>query len=389
MFPALAEAVEELEVPVDGRSIAAALRLRDRLEAKIVEALGPFDAAELWDLDAATSLTAWLRSQADQSHKAAGRLARTATRLRALPVLSSAFSAGDVSSGQVDAVMGMVEERHLELFAEHEAELVPTLVGLPVPVTVQVLRAWVGRAEALVDQPEEAEPVRSLHASTTLGGRVELSGSLDADSGQVLTTALRMATTTDVEGEASRTPAERRADALADICRYYLDTQCSVRGGRHRPHLNVVVDLADLEAGAGGRYVDGTPLSGTSVSTLLCDSALHRLITKNRSTILDYGVSTRTIPAPLWNALVLRDLICRFPGCDRPAQWGEGHHVVWVEWGGETKLGNLVLLCSRHHHRLHRPGWQAKLHPDGVFEVTAPDGRHWVTHPPGVGGRLC
>lgn len=108
-----------------------------------------------------------------------------------------------------------------------------------------------------------------------------------------------------------------------------------------------------------------------------------------RSSVLDYGTSTRTIPAPLWNALVVRDRHCRFPGCDRTAAWCEGHHVVHVQHGGPTCLDNLVLLCSRHHHRLHHPGWHAKLRPDAVFEITAPDGAHRSTHPPGAVPQLC
>jgi hypothetical protein len=88
---------------------------------------------------------------------------------------------------------------------------------------------------------------------------------------------------------------------------------------------------------------------------MLCDSALHRVVTAGQSAILDYGTSTRTIPAPLWSALVIRDEHCRFPGCDRPSTWCEGHHLRWVTHGGPTELNNLVLLCSRHHHRLHEP----------------------------------
>ena len=76
------------------------------------------------------------------------------------------------------------------------------------------------------------------------------------------------------------------------------------------------------------------------------------------SAVLDYGTSTRTIPAPLWSALVVRDEHCRFPGCDRPSVWCEGHHV------------------------LHQPGWHAKLRPDGTFEVTGPDGVVRRTSPP-------
>ena len=43
--------------------------------------------------------------------------------------------------------------------------------------------------------------------------------------------------------------------------------------------------------------------------------------------------------------------------------------------GVPTNTSNLVLLCSRHHHRLHQPGWNA-------FEVTDPNGQVRSTSPP-------
>lgn len=115
--------------------------------------------------------------------------------------------------------------------------------------------------------------------------------------------------------------------------------------------------------------------------------ALHRVLVAGRSSILDYGTATRTVPANLWNALVVRDGHCRFPGCDRPPQWCEGHHVRPVAAGGPTRLANLVLLCSRHHHRLHHPTWHATLHPDGTLEVTDAHARVTTTRPPGFTGR--
>ncbi|MGI8684501.1 MAG: DUF222 domain-containing protein [Acidimicrobiales bacterium] len=389
MFPALKEAVEQLSIPLDGPALQAVIALRDRLDATIAEAVGAFDAAALWDIDLATSMTAWLRSQAGMSRRDAAHLAGHAKRLRSLPVTAAAWQSGALSSGQVDAILAVVPDRHLKRFADHEAALVPTLAPLSVPELSGVMAEWRAKADALADEGEGLEHRRSLHASKTLDGRLEVSGTFDAAGGDVVSTALRLASSDDVEGEPARTPAERRADALVDLCRNFLDNQRKKAGGRHRPHVNVVVDLDDLVAGRGGETIDGTPLDQVTLSQLLCDSALHRVLMAGRSTILDYGTATRTIPAPLWNALVIRDRHCRFGDCDRPPEWCEGHHVVHVENGGETNLENIVLGCSRHHHLIHMPGWHCKLAPDGKLEVTAPDGRHWITYPPGATPPLC
>ena len=77
-------------------------------------------------------------------------------------------------------------------------------------------------------------------------------------------------------------------------------------------------------------------LEGTTVQRLFCDAGVHRVFVAGRSSILDYGTTTRTVPANLFNALVIRDRHCRFPGCDRPPEWCEAHHVRWVLDGGPT-----------------------------------------------------
>src|SRR4030095_3524231 len=49
---------------------------------------------------------------------------------------------------------------------------------------------------------------------------------------------------------AARAPAERQADALADVCGYVADhgdTDVLPSAGGQRPHLNVIVELSDLE----------------------------------------------------------------------------------------------------------------------------------------------
>ena len=378
MLEDLAEAIEELDIPVDGAGLIQVLALRDRLDARIAEAVGAFDAAGLWDLDAATSMTAWLKDQASMTRRAAVRLSTLGRRMRELPVCAAAYADGSLSGGQVEVILANVSDETVARFAENEGELIPYLAPLTTAGCSRAMAVWKSHVESELT-PSSVEPERSLHVSQTLEDRYVVDGSFDGEGGAVVATALRLAS---VEDDASRTPAARRADALVDVCRYFLDHQQTRAGGRHRPHLNVVVDVDAVQEGQGGRVIDGPAIDATSVSRLLCDCALHRVVTAGRSAILDYGTSTRTIPAPLWSALVIRDEHCRFPGCDRISTWCEGHHVRWVIHGGPTEINNLVLLCTRHHHRLHQPEWQAKLLPDATFEVTDPQGIVRATSPP-------
>ena len=62
-----------------------------------------------------------------------------------------------------------------------------------------------------------------------------------------------------------------------------------------------------------------------------------------------------------------------FPGCDRPSEWCQAHHLIPFEHGGSTDLANLCLLCSHHHHLVHEGGWS--LERIGVVWVaTSPTG---------------
>ncbi|HJV08618.1 MAG TPA: DUF222 domain-containing protein [Acidimicrobiales bacterium] len=378
MLTTLADAIENLEIPLGSEALVEAIALRDRLDARIAQAAVEFEAGGWCGLDYSTSMVAWLRTHAGMTKRSAQRLRTLGVRMRSLPVCAEAYASGELSGGQVDAIIARLDDELTEVFAAQEAELVPYLLPLSVAGVSRAMGAWLTR-----NRPEPTiaeEPDRSLHLSRTIEDRWAVDGWLDAEGGSVVATALRLATPE--RPDIPRHPAARRADALVDVCRFFLDHQQTRAGGRHRPHLNVVVNLEDLIEGQGGSVVDGPVLDGPAMSRLLCDSTVHRVVMSGRSAVLDYGTATRTIPAPLWNALVIRDEACRFPGCDRPSVWCEGHHVVWVTHGGPTELANLALVCSRHHHLLHQPGWHAKLRPDGVLKVTDPYGTVRETSPP-------
>lgn len=377
MFEALGKAIEELRIPVDSAALVEAFAWRDRLESRLLVAVGEFDAAGCWDVDGDTSMAAWLRHQAGRDQATAARLPVRARKLASLAGARQAFLDGSLSGGQVDVILANLPMRHVDRFADHEAELLPLLAGLDLDALRTAMVDWRSKADDLDDRPDPAHE-SEVFFSTTIDGRGELRGSLSADLAATVDAALRVADPLDFD----LTPAERRADALDTIMRHFLDHQRTRRGGRHRPHVNVVVTDSELRAGVGGRYLDtgGVP-APSELGALTCDSALHRLLLEGRSSILDYGRAARLVPPDLFSALVVRDGGCRFPGCNRPAAMTDAHHVVHWKDGGPTAEGNVVLLCRRHHRKLHSPGYSAKLLPDGTFEVTYPDGHTESTRP--------
>ncbi len=84
----------------------------------------------------------------------------------------------------------------------------------------------------------------------------------------------------------------------------------------------------------------------------------------------------------------LRDMFCRFPGCDVPAERCDLDHVIPWPWG-PTHASNMNCKCRTHHLMktfLRGPGgWRDEQEPDGRVTWTAPDGRVYTTDP---GSRL-
>jgi len=128
-----------------------------------------------------------------------------------------------------------------------------------------------------------------------------------------------------------------------------------------------------VAAGAGPSHLeDGTRLTAETSRRLCCDASTVRVMRGEGGEVLDVGRRTRTIPPALRRALEVRDGGCRFPGCG--LRFTEAHHIQhWVD-GGETRLGNLVLLCRAHHRALHEDGFRVRSGPDGKLRFLDPLG---------------
>ncbi len=79
-----------------------------------------------------------------------------------------------------------------------------------------------------------------------------------------------------------------------------------------------------------------------------------------------------------------RDLTCRWPGCDKPADGCDLDHTVPYPVG-PTHASNLKCLC-RFHHLLKTfwcgvRGWRDRQLPDGTVIWTSPTGHTYTTRP--------
>ena len=239
VYESLAEELEGLDPPEHTEALLGLVAAHERLGAVLCRLTGHLDAAGAWAADGSSSMVAWLRHHARLSAGDAARLVRTAERLRAAPVTSSAYRSGQLSAGQVQAVVANVSRKTAELYAGHEAELVPALAPLSVADTSRAMAAWRAGAEAVTPgPPPPPEDVRELHLSRSLGGNYLGRLALDPEGGQVLRRAVELALSPDAEGEPERSAARRRADALIDICRAALEAaEAPASGARQRPHI--------------------------------------------------------------------------------------------------------------------------------------------------------
>jgi len=296
----------------------------------------------------------------------ATRLVSLANSLQKMSLTGKAWAKGDLAADQV---------RHLQaahssspgIFRAHEPMLVDTVSALGIVDTGQVLRYWQEtadhpRAEELA---ESLHRQRRLHLSETFEGMWRLDGYLDPLAGELVRTALEAATPPPAPDD-HRTPAQRRADALTDLCRQALDTgQLPAQGGE-KPHLLVLVGAERLHGQTYGlaESATGTMFPQSSIDLLSCDCSLSRIVFGPNSEIIEVGRKTRIIPPALRRAVIARDRHCRHPGCRRPAKWCDLDHKVPWSQGGTTTLDNLQLLCRYHHRLKHfRDGRAPRLAP--------------------------
>jgi hypothetical protein len=174
----------------------------------------------------------------------------------------------------------------------------------------------------------------------------------------------------------TRTFGQRMHDALDEVCVRVLQAGDVVGMGGTPATVIVTVTLEDLVQRLGyGTSSDGALIRTRELLRLAHEADIVPAVMSAGGAVLELGRTRRIASNAQTHALIARDHGCSFPGCDRPPEWTERHHIVeWAD-GGSTDLDNLTLLCRYHHHHFASRGWTCRINDQRLPEWRPP---RWV-----------
>lgn len=304
------------------------------------------------------STTGWLKHHTSMSTTEASGTVKTARALAHMPSVTKKALAGDIPLRSVQ-LLAQARDRHPDEFVTHEQVFADIATNLSVNDLRRAIGHWeqqVNYDEALTDTAKR-DQLRGFHHNQTYEGLWATHGTFTPEGGHIIKHAVDAITNPqNLDAGELRSPAQRRADAVVDICSFYLDHNSdNVTSAGEKPHVTITLDYETLS----GRVkrlseIDGAPVTPGTVRRITCDAAIIPMVLGSKGEPLDVGRRTRTIPPSLRRAVEQRDKHCTWPGCGAPASWCDVHHNKHWADGGDTSLVNCRLLCRRHHTATHQ-----------------------------------
>ncbi len=369
--------------------------LKEHTDAALLAAVAEWDAAKDWALDGQLSAPTWLAWQTPTTKAAAGRVVADAAFVRRHDDIAALLAAGDLTCAHVTA-MAKAELHHETEFDICKDSLVDSARDMNPTDFAAVMAGW---ANAVDDRPPRHDGDRGFGIRKLMDGWGVPVGLIDPELCALFERCCNDLAPPDPldAPDGPRTAHQRGHDALADLANRHLRGHT---GDAPATTADVSVDLATLARHRFAEFllpedrlphdlarnhcqIDRRPLSVADAERLLCDSPVGRLILDADGEVLDAGRQARQFDRAQRRALARRDGGCAFPGCDRPPQWCDAHHLdFWDAHHGDTDLDRGVLLCRRHHVLIHNRGWALDRDlSTGHITATAPDGRTF-THDP-------
>jgi len=345
----------------------AIVNLSARINSETYELLvlvREFDERAGWLKWGFTDCASWLHWRCDLSVGAAREKVRVAHALKSLRAVSDAFRSGELSYSKVRALVRVANRKN-------EESLVDFALKTTAAIVEERCRELRCGMEDSLDEANRAYLARSLTIRRDARrGMMTITVELPLETGELVDAALDRARDDSTSVEFGDEPwAARQADALVAVARSYLSGEQSAPRGTSDNHLvNVHVDHTALADNAGH-----SALPVESVRRLSCDADRVTIVDDEDGAPLSVGRKTRVVPAAIRRALRARDNGCTFPGC-RNSRFVDAHHVRHWSAGGETRLDNLLLLCSRHHRLVHEGGYRIDKDFRDRWTFRRPDG---------------
>jgi hypothetical protein len=304
-----------------------------------------------------TSPTSYLAHVGRMSPGRAKKVVSRANSSERAPSAYAAWADGRISTDQANH-MFRAAEGVPDAYPEAEEGLVEIVERLDAVDTAKAVEYW----RQSVDGPGEIDietqsQRRGLSISRTIGGMRRVDGWLTALAGEALETAIDALIPPPRDGD-SRTPRQRRHDALEDLCRDWLDNGTTPTVGGEKPHLSLLTDLNALQGMAGGLHetLEGDIVDVNTLRIVACDCSISRIVLGPDSKVLDVGRKTRVWTPAQRRAIVARDRHCQAPGCRARPKHCDIHHLDHWADGGETSVDKGMLLCRPHHVEEHIKG---------------------------------
>jgi hypothetical protein len=333
---------------------------------------------EAWGFHSCGAWVAWRCSIDPRSAREHVRVARA---LGNLPLVRERFGHGGLSYSKVRALTRIATP-------EIEVELVEMARFATAAQLERLVRGY--RRAVSLESAEAAHRDRFLSCEWEEDGSLCIRGRLSPEDGALFLKAIgagadairerEEADSVDTQGGSAEPKPSQRvngADALMEIAEGALAGGFRPRSAGERHQVIVHADaeaLSGTEQAPGCRIDDGPAICAESARRLACDASLLTVL-HGEGGVLDVGRKTRAIPASMRRAIDARDEgRCQFPGCEN-RRWVDAHHIVHWARGGQTKIDNLVLLCSRHHRLVHEGGFGVARTADGSLAFRRPDGR--------------
>ena len=381
--------IDDADQPVVEQVLRDGVRVASFLESVRLRAITRLDAfaTATSSPDAAQSIVEITRGSRRQAQAAQKRAVTTSQ----LPSLGEALEQGAIGSDHIDAVaqtlsrMDPVDRSKLA----NDERWIADMAARSTPE--QLAKKLQSRARELahddgvkvLERQRRSAFLRSWTDKDT--GMVCLYGQFDPESGATLIGRLRNATEALFHDRIPDTSPldERKQDHLRALALLHLTEGKGTSSGR--PDVTAVIDLQTLLDGVHEHsrveVEGGVTLPVETIRRMACFANIIPALLGANGVLLDLGRSQRLASAQQRTAMRAMYATCGAPGCAVAFEHCTMHHITYWRRNGHTNMGNMLPLCSKHHHLAHEGGWKLELDTERCLTITKPDGSR-QTHPP-------